>query len=205
AFDGDKPHVRSPHRFGDGFGIDVVVLVGLYVRLHIPGRHQPNFMTLLAQSATQEVRACAGFHAHQPHAQISSEPKQLRAREFSAHHHFASRAQTNKVKDRLPQIDADRVDFHGPPPVLTSYVPRRGRGGGPYQLGSACRHAAVQCDGRLNRALIQKPKLRSVSPRCYGSLRSSFLTDGLPFSLSSIWAQGVWWSWVKRTSHCSGM
>ena len=33
-------------------------------------------------------------------------------------------------------IDADRVDFHGPPPVLTSYVPRRGRGGGPYQLVS---------------------------------------------------------------------
>ena len=25
---------------------------------------------------------------------------------------------------------------HGPPPVLTSYVPRRGRGGGPYQLVS---------------------------------------------------------------------
>jgi len=79
AFDGDKPHVRSPHRFGDGFGIDVVVLVRLYVRLYVLGRHQPNFMTLLAQSATQEVRACAGFHAHQPHAQISGEAQQLRA------------------------------------------------------------------------------------------------------------------------------
>jgi hypothetical protein len=27
------------------------------------------------------------------------------------------------VKDCLPQIDADCVDFHGPPPVLTSYSP----------------------------------------------------------------------------------
>jgi hypothetical protein len=36
---------------------------------------------------------------------------------------LASRAQANKVKDRLPQIDADCVDFHGPPPLLTSYTP----------------------------------------------------------------------------------
>jgi hypothetical protein len=31
------------------------------------------------------------------------------------------------VKNRLPQIDADCVDFHGPPPLLTSYSPRRGK------------------------------------------------------------------------------
>jgi hypothetical protein len=42
----------------------------------------------------------------------------------------------DKVKDRLPQIDADCVDFHGPPPVLTSYSPSKVRGGGPYQLVS---------------------------------------------------------------------
>jgi hypothetical protein len=69
------------------------------------------------------VRAAAGFHANQPHAQVRREAQQLRAREFSAHHDLASRAQANKVKDRLPQIDADCVDFHGPPPVLTSYSP----------------------------------------------------------------------------------
>jgi hypothetical protein len=27
------------------------------------------------------------------------------------------------VKNRLAQIDANRVEFHGPPPVLTSYSP----------------------------------------------------------------------------------
>jgi hypothetical protein len=80
-------------------------------------------VTLLAQPATEEVRASAGFHANQPDAQIRREPQQLRARELPPHHDPASRVQTNKVKDRLPQIDADCVDFHGPPPVLTSYSP----------------------------------------------------------------------------------
>jgi len=39
--------------------------------------------------------------------------------------------QPNEVKDRLPSIDADCFDFHGPPPVFTSY-----RGSGAYQLPS---------------------------------------------------------------------
>jgi hypothetical protein len=54
---------------------------------------------------------------NQPHAQARGEPQQLRPRELPANHDLASRVDPNEVKDCLPQIDADDVDFHGPPPV----------------------------------------------------------------------------------------
>ena len=79
-------------------------------------------MTLLTQCAAQEVRASAGFHANQSHPQVRREAQQL-PREFLPDHYLASHVETNKVKDCLAQIDADCVDFHGPPPVLTSYSP----------------------------------------------------------------------------------
>jgi hypothetical protein len=40
AFDRHKAHRGTGYSFGDGFGIDGVVLVRLHVRLHILGWHQ---------------------------------------------------------------------------------------------------------------------------------------------------------------------
>ncbi len=55
AFDRHEAHAWSSDRFGDGFGINVVVLVRLHVRLHVLWRHQANFVALLAQAAAQKM------------------------------------------------------------------------------------------------------------------------------------------------------
>jgi hypothetical protein len=54
TLDRHEAHLRSSHRLGNHFGIDVVVLVRLHVGLHVLGWHQPHFVALLAQPATQE-------------------------------------------------------------------------------------------------------------------------------------------------------
>ena len=69
----------SSYGFGDGFGIDVVVLVGLHVGLDVLRWHQTHFVTLFTQSATEKMRTSAGLHANEPGAQVRSEAQQLQA------------------------------------------------------------------------------------------------------------------------------
>jgi len=61
------------HRFGNGFGIQVVTLVRLHVGLHVLRRHQSHFMTLFAQRPSQKMSSTASFHANQLHLQIRGE------------------------------------------------------------------------------------------------------------------------------------
>src|ERR1700741_1638208 len=60
AFDRHKAHGGTGYSFGNGFGIDVVILVRLPIRPHILGRHQPHLMPLFPQSAAQKMRSSAG-------------------------------------------------------------------------------------------------------------------------------------------------
>jgi len=55
GFDGNKAHVLSRHRLGDGFRVEEVVLVRLHVRLHELGRDQSHVVALAAQSRADEV------------------------------------------------------------------------------------------------------------------------------------------------------
>ena len=89
-------------------------------------------MPLFAQSTAQKVGPSAGFHADQGHAQVRGKAQNLVTRALLAHHHFTARIKTNQMKDRLPKINADRVNLHGTPPVHHLYL-RRGLGGGPCQ------------------------------------------------------------------------
>ena len=98
ALDRHKTHPGPIHSLGDRFGIDVVVLVGLHIRLHVLRRHQPYIMTLLAKRTAKEVRSSAGFHANQIDLQVRCESKQLNTRELLPHHHLAGHAQTYKMK-----------------------------------------------------------------------------------------------------------
>src|SRR6266851_9037560 len=61
--DRHKTHSRSLHRFGNGFGIQVVALVRLHVGLHILRWHQSHFMTLFAQCPPQKVSSTTSLHA----------------------------------------------------------------------------------------------------------------------------------------------
>jgi hypothetical protein len=53
--------------------------------------------------------ALARFHPDQMHAPVRREPQQLRTRELLAYHHFPACVQTDQMKDRLAEIDADCV------------------------------------------------------------------------------------------------
>src|SRR6201987_5778746 len=132
ALDRHKAHRGTGYRFGDGFGIDVVILVGLHVRLHILCRHQAHLMPLFPQSAPEKMRSSAGLHADQALTKVRCEAQQLRPRALLANHDSTPCIDTYKVKDRLSQTDTDGANLHGTPPVLTS-TPSRGLGGGPYQ------------------------------------------------------------------------
>jgi len=57
-------------------------------------------------------------------------------RELPAYHDLTSPVQTSQMENSFAPIDVSPVEFHGPPPVLTSYVPGRERGSGPYQFVS---------------------------------------------------------------------
>src|SRR3984957_20783725 len=98
--------MKQLHRFRNGFGIQVIALVGLHVGLHVLSRHQSHFMTLFAQRPPQKVRSTTGLHADQLHLQIRGEGQQLPARTSLADHNPASRIQSNQMKDRLTQINA---------------------------------------------------------------------------------------------------
>ena len=61
CLDRDKTHVLAFHSFGDGFGIDEVVLVRLHEGLHKLRCDQPHIMALLAQLAAQKMCSRTGL------------------------------------------------------------------------------------------------------------------------------------------------
>ncbi len=63
CLDRHEPHVLPIDCLGDRFGIQEVVLVRLYKRLHELRRNQLHVVALFSQGAAQEVRAGAGFQA----------------------------------------------------------------------------------------------------------------------------------------------
>src|SRR5262249_37977057 len=120
GLDRHKTHPRPSYGLGTSFCIDVVVLVGLHVRLHILSRDQTHIMPLLAQSAAQKVSSSTGLHTDQGNMQVRREAQNLIPRALLAHHYLPARVKNNQMKDRLPKINADRVNLHGTPPVYTS-------------------------------------------------------------------------------------
>src|SRR5258708_18278452 len=130
ALDWHKAHLRTPHCLGDGFCINVIVLVRLYVGLYILCGYQAHFMFLVAQCPAQKMSSSACLHTNQRDPQIRCELQKLSARELLAHYNFAAFVKPNHVKGGFSKINADRVNLHGTPPAYTSYTPG-GRRGGP--------------------------------------------------------------------------
>ena len=65
----------------------------------------------------------AGFHANQLDPQICREVQQLLTRKLLAHHNFAALVKAHQMKNRLSQINTNRVNLHGMPPPFTSLYP----------------------------------------------------------------------------------
>src|ERR1700739_4647522 len=102
SLDRHKAHRGTGYSLGDGFGIDVVILVRLHVRLHLLGRHQTHVMSLFPQSTAEKMRSSAGLHADQTLAKVRCKAQQLSPRTLLANYNFTSCVDTYKVKDRLP-------------------------------------------------------------------------------------------------------
>src|SRR5271163_2744875 len=65
SLDRHKAHRRTGYSLGDGFGIDVVILVRLHVRLDVLCRHQTHVMSLFPQGTAEKMRSSACLHADQ--------------------------------------------------------------------------------------------------------------------------------------------
>src|SRR6516162_677355 len=57
APDWHETHPRASHGLGDRFCIDIVILVGLYIRLHVLRRHHSYLVSLFAQDPAQKMRS----------------------------------------------------------------------------------------------------------------------------------------------------
>jgi hypothetical protein len=65
SLDRHEAHVLPGDGFGDGLGINEIVLVGLYEWFYKLRRDQPHLMALIVQSGTDEVRSRTGLNADQ--------------------------------------------------------------------------------------------------------------------------------------------
>jgi hypothetical protein len=63
-------------------------------------------MPLFAQSPAQKVGPSTSFHPDQGHAQVRGETQKLVTRALLAYYNFPARVDTNKMKHRLPKINA---------------------------------------------------------------------------------------------------
>ena len=110
GLDRNKPHRGPGYSLGTRFGVNVVVLVRLQVRLYILCRHQTHIVPLFPQGAAQKMRSSAGLHADQAHAKVRCKAQQLSPRALLANHDFTPRVDTHKVSflDRYRWCESPR-------------------------------------------------------------------------------------------------
>ena len=116
--DFNKAHGRARHRLTDRLRVRRIVLVPLHVRLHIPGRHQPDFMSKLRDLPRPVMRGSAGFNADKARSLLLKERQYLAAPQLPAHNNAARRINPMDLKDVLREIKPDCGNFvHGRLPL----------------------------------------------------------------------------------------
>src|SRR5260370_91727 len=116
GFDRHEAHGWPCDSFGDRLSIDIVALVRLHVGLHILRRYQPHFVSLFPQCSAKKMRTSAGLHANQPDVYIRREPQQLCTRELLAHYDLAAQVKPDQMKNFLPNLNADGIQYLATPP-----------------------------------------------------------------------------------------
>ncbi len=101
-----------PDGFSDCLRVQVVVLVGFHIRLHVLRRHQPGIVALIPQGASEAMGSPASFHPDQHRLARGRVKQELAPRKLFAEHNRARGAESNEVKSSLTQVDAKRCDLH---------------------------------------------------------------------------------------------
>jgi hypothetical protein len=108
---------RAGGGLGNAFGVEVVVLLRLYVRADIFRRHQPNRMTVRRQLAAQVMGATAGFHRHHARRPSAGEFHDRLALHPPAQHDMPRCIESSHAADILAEVDAQNRDRHQPAPL----------------------------------------------------------------------------------------
>jgi hypothetical protein len=102
-----EAHRRPGHGFGDGFGVDGVVLLRLHVGLHELGGDDAGPVTHRLQLARQPLRAGARFHADQGARRALEERQQRLLPQLHALDHRAALVEADDVEHVLAEINAE--------------------------------------------------------------------------------------------------
>jgi hypothetical protein len=119
GFDRNEAHVVAIHRFGNRLGIEKVVLVRLYKRLHKLRRDQLHIVALRSQGTTQKVRPRTCLHPYQRRLKVRSGCDQLLLVELLPDEHLAVIAECHEVKGRLAKVNTCRANLHIDDPPWT--------------------------------------------------------------------------------------
>ena len=87
--DRNETHVLPVYSFGDRFGIEEVVLVGLHKWLHELGWDQLHVMALFSQHTSEEVRPRTRLHPDQGSLHVGGKSDQLLLGELLPQQHLA--------------------------------------------------------------------------------------------------------------------
>src|SRR5437660_112108 len=109
GFDRHEAHRWPLYCFRDGFCIDVVALVGLYIGLDVLSWHQSYVVPLSSQGSPKEMRSTTSLHPDYLDAHVCGVRQQLRSRTPFANDDVPARIEAHQVKHCLAQINANRM------------------------------------------------------------------------------------------------
>ena len=99
----DEAHRRSGRRFGDPFGVAIVVLLRLDVGSDIFGRHQPDVVAMSGEHTAEMMGAAAGLHPDNALGKFLRQPDQRLTSYLAPHHDRAGPVEPDHAADFLPR------------------------------------------------------------------------------------------------------
>lgn len=116
----NEPHGRASGRFRDRFGIAIIVLLGFDIGADVFGRHQPNFVPLRFQNASEVVGAAAGLHCHCAGRKTCTKLDDALPPHAPTKNDSTGLVQPNHATAVLSKIDSENYDFHRSTPSLNN-------------------------------------------------------------------------------------
>jgi hypothetical protein len=114
----NEAHGGALHGLGNRFRVNEIILIAFHEGADVLRRHEADVVALRGELATEEVRATAGLHADVARRQRHHKADELQPRESLPRYDATLLIEADEVKRRLAEIDADRDDLHGPPPLI---------------------------------------------------------------------------------------
>src|SRR5438477_2259264 len=133
----NKPHRRPGRRFGDGFGVALVVLLRLDIGLHVLRRHQPDHVPTRLQKPAEMMRAAARLHRDYAGWQARRKLHHVVTVQAPAQNNPAGCVQSCDAAAVLAQVDPQYRYLHrsAPSPLWLPQPKRPGERRGPSHKG----------------------------------------------------------------------